>query len=182
MKIKGKDMWIKFPQSVVILLLLTILSGCQSNKSLVGEYFDLDTDLKIDFIVDSDINQDELGIASPLFIRMYELKSDKMMKKADFIDIYEKDKETLGADMIGEMHKLKRFTPGQNRTENFVLEKNTQYVALYAEFFDFKESKFKLIFPVVANNVFRNSIKIRISGNQLLYEIPADDPNYKPEN
>ncbi len=170
-------MWSKSPRKIVLLLLLVTISACQTNKSLVGEYFDLDTDLKIDFIVDSDINQDELGIASPLFIRMYELKSEKMMKKADFIDIYEKDKETLGADMIGEVHKLKRFTPGQNRTEQFVLQKKTQYVALYAEFFDFKESKFKLIFPVVSNNVFRNSIKIRISGNQLLFNSSADDPN-----
>lgn len=177
MKTKGMNMWSKSPRKIVLLLLLVTISACQTNKSLVGEYFDLDTDLKIDFIVDSDINQDELGIASPLFIRMYELKSEKMMKKADFIDIYEKDKETLGADMIGEVHKLKRFTPGQNRTEQFVLQKKTQYVALYAEFFDFKESKFKLIFPVVSNNVFRNSIKIRISGNQLLFNSSADDPN-----
>jgi type VI secretion system protein VasD len=182
MKINGKNMWSKFPQAICVFLLLLSISACQSNKSVVGEYFDLDTDLKIEFIVDSDINQDELGIASPLFIRMYELKSDKMMKKADFIDIYEKDKETLGADLVGEVHKLKRFTPGQNRTENFVLEKNTQYVALYAEFFDFKESSFKLIFPVVANNVFRNSIKIRVSGNQLLFNSPADDPQHKPAN
>jgi type VI secretion system protein VasD len=177
METKGMNMWSKSPHTIVLLLLLITISACQTNKSLVGEYFDLDTDLKIDFIVDSDINQDELGIASPLFIRMYELKSEKMMKKADFIDIYEKDKETLGADMIGEVHKLKRFTPGQNRTEQFVLQKKTQYVALYAEFFDFKESKFKLIFPVVSNNVFRNSIKIRISGNQLLFNSLADDPN-----
>jgi type VI secretion system protein VasD len=182
MKIKGQNMWSKLPQAVVVLLLLTTLSACQSNKSLVGEYFDLDTDLKIEFIVDSDINQDELGIASPLFIRLYELKSEKMMKKADFIDIYEKDKEALGADMVGEAHKLKRFTPGQNRIESFVLDKDTQYVALYAEFFDFKESRFKLIFPVVANNVFRNSIKIRVSGNQLLFNSPADDPQHNSTN
>ena len=175
-------MWSKFTQSSVILFLLFNVAACQSNKSIVGEYFNLDTDLKIDFIIDADINQDEQGIASPLFIRMYELKSEKMMKKADFIDIYEKDKETLGADLVGEVHKLKRFTPGQNRTESFVLDKGTQYVGLYAEFFDFKESKFKLTFPVVANNVFRNSIKIRVSGNQLLFNSPADDPEQKPAN
>lgn len=177
MKIKGMSMTSKFSLPVFVFLMITGLSSCQSNKSYVGEYFDLDTDLKIEFLVDSDINQDELGVASPLFIRMYELKSDKMMKKADFIDIYEKDKETLGADLVGEVHKLKRFTPGQNRVEQFVLEKNTQYVGLYAEFFDFKESRFKLIFPVVSNNVFRNAIKVRVSANQILFDSAADDPN-----
>lgn len=169
-------MWSKFRFSTLVLLLMVAVSSCQTNKSLVGEYFDLDTDLKIDFIVDSDVNQDEMGIASPLFVRMYQLKSDKMMKKADFIDIYEKDKETLGADLVGEVRKLKRFTPGEQRSEQFVLDKKTTYVALYAEFVDYKESKFKLIFPVVANNVFRNQITVRISGNQLLFNSPADDP------
>ncbi len=167
----------RFLRPVFILMMMAFLSSCQSNKSYLGEYFNLDTDLKIEFLIDSDINQDEMGVPSPLFIRMYELKSDKMLKKADFIDIYENDKETLGADLVGEVHKLKRFTPGVNRTEQFVLEKNTQYVGLYAEFFDFKESRFKLIFPVVSNNVFRNSVRIRVSANQIMFDSAADNPS-----
>ena len=167
----------RFLLTVLIMMMTATLSSCQSNKSYVGEYLNLDTDLKIEFLIDADINQDELGVPSPLFIRMYELKSDKMMKKADFIDIYENDKETLGADLVGEVHKLKRFTPGVNRIEQFVLGKNTQYVGLYAEFFDFKESQFKVIFPVVSNNVFRNSVRVRVSANQILFDSAADKPS-----
>lgn len=153
--------------SVLFVFMVLILTGCQSNKSAVGGYLDLDTDLKIEFFVDSDINPDDNGTPSPLFLRLYELKSDKMIKKADFIDLYEQDKKTLGADMIGDVHKLKRFRPGEGRIEHFVLGKNTYYVALYAEFLDFKESGFKLVIPVVANNVFRNSANVLISGNRL---------------
>lgn len=157
-----------------LLLVFSLIGGCQSMNAAVGGYLGLDTDLQIDFIVDADINPDELGKASPLFVRMYELSSSKMIKKADFISLYERDKEILGADMVA-VHKLKRMKPGEGRTEHFVLDKKTNYVALYGEFLEFKRSKFKLVFPVVANNVFRNSVKIRVSGNDLIFDEPVDD-------
>jgi len=163
-----------FFKVVVFSVLLVGLSACQSMNGAVGGYFGLDTDLQIDFEIDADINPDELGKASPLFIRMYELKAKKMMKKADFIEIYERDKEVLGADMLA-VHKLKHFKPGESRTEHFVLSKKTHYVALYGEFLEFKESKFKLIIPVVANNVFRNSVVIRVAGNELIFDEKVDE-------
>ena len=153
----------------LIAIIVGVVTSCQAVNSSVGGYLDLDTDIQIDFMVDADINPDELGKASPLFIRMYELSSNKMMKKADFIEIYERDEEVLGADMIA-VHKLKRLKPGDDRSEHFVLDKKTNYVALYAEFLEFKESKFKLIIPVVANNVFRDSVVIRVSGNELIFD------------
>ncbi len=159
---------------IFIIGLLASLYACQSMNGAVGGYFGLDTDLRIDFKVDADINPDELGKASPLFIRMYELQSSKMMKKADFIELYERDKEMLGADMIVS-HKLKRFKPGESRVEHFVVDKKTHYVALYAEFLNFKESKYKLIIPVVANNIFRNSVTIRVSGNELIFDEPIEE-------
>lgn len=150
-----------------IILTGLLLFGCSSNKSVVGGYLGLDTDIKIEFVVDADSNPDELGVGSPLFVRMYELKSSKMMQRADFIDLYEQDKKILGADMVGDIRKLKRLAPGENRTEQFVLDEKTQFIAIYAEFLDFKGSKFKLVIPVVTNNVFRNSAVIRITGNQM---------------
>ena len=157
-------------------VLVIALTACQSMNGAVGGYLGLDTDLQIDFVVDADINPDELGKASPLFIRMYELQSTKMMKKADFIEIYERDKEVLGADLLAS-HKLKHFKPGEKRTEHFVLSEKTKYVALYSEFLDFRDSKYKLIIPVVSNNVFRNSVVIRVSGNELIFKGELDELN-----
>ncbi|MCK4709775.1 MAG: type VI secretion system lipoprotein TssJ, partial [Gammaproteobacteria bacterium] len=146
--------------SVIVIFTVSMLTACQTINSKVGGYLDLDTDLEINFIVEADINPDEAGNPSPLFIRMYQLKKAKMMDKADFIELYERDKETLGADLVTK-HELKRFKPGESRTEHFVLEKSVNSVALFAEFLNFKDSKFKLVFPVVANNVFRNNVTIR---------------------
>ena len=150
-----------------IAIFVSLITACQTVNSSVGGYLNLDTDIEIELLVDADINPDESGKASPLFIRLYELTSNKMMDRADFIEIYERDKDVLGADMIA-VHKLKRLKPGESRTEHIVLDKKTNYVALYAEFLEFKEAKFKLIIPVVANNVFRDSVVIRVSGNQLI--------------
>lgn len=151
----------------VLSMVLLLLTACQSDKSTVGGYFGLDTDLKISFEVAADINPDELGVASPLFIRFYELKAKKIINKADFIDLYERDKEVLGADLVTS-RKLKRFKPGESRDEHFVLDKGTKYIALYAEFLDFKESGFRLVIPVVTNNVFRNTAVINVTGNTLI--------------
>ncbi|MDH5355274.1 MAG: type VI secretion system lipoprotein TssJ [Gammaproteobacteria bacterium] len=151
----------------LFMALLTVLAGCQSDKSLVGGYLNLDTDLRMEFIVEADINPDEQGVGSPLFLRMYQLKATSMIDKADFIDLYEQDKKALGADLVGEVYRLNRFKPGENRAEQFVLDQSTKFIALYGEFLDFKDSKFKLVIPVVTNNVFKNSAVIRISGNEI---------------
>lgn len=151
-----------------VLASVVLLSACQSNRSTVGGYLNLDTDLRIDFLVDADINPDEGGRPSPLFVRLYELKSDKMIKNAHFLDIFERDEDVLGADLVVH-HKLKRFTPGENRTDNLVLDPETKFVGLYAEFYNYQDARYKLVIPVVANNVFRNSVVIRVSGNDLIF-------------
>jgi type VI secretion system protein VasD len=154
---------------VAIAVISVLLTACQSMNSTVGGYLNLDTDLQIDFNVDADINPDEFGKASPLFIRLYELKAVKMINKAGFIDIFERDKEVLGADMVA-VYKLKRFKPGESRTEHFVLDGQTHYVALFAEFLKYRESKYKLIIPVTAKNVFQNSVVVRVSGDELVID------------
>ena len=165
-----------FPVRILFWFVLGVaLSSCTSLNSAVGSYFGMDTDLQVDFVVDSDINPDESGKASPLFIRMYELQAPKSMRQADFIDIYERDKELLGEDYVA-VHKLKRFKPGESRTEHYVLDKKTNYVAYYAEFLNFKDSKYKVIVPVVANNVFQSTATVRVSKNEIIV-LNSDAPN-----
>lgn len=155
--------------SEITLLLLVSMSliSCTSVNSKVGGMLNLDTDLLVTFNVDSDINPDEKNRPSPLFVRMYQLKSPKMFNKADFINLYERDKEVLGADLVTK-HKLKRFKPGESREELFVLDENTQFIGLYAEFLRYRNATYKLIIPVTAHNVIKNSATITISGNRII--------------
>ena len=146
--------------------LLLLQTACTAVNSGVGGYFGLDTDLKITFVADADINPDEKKKPSPLYIRMYELKSTKMFNKADFISLYERDSEIIGADLIA-VQKLKPLKPGETRDDFLVLDNKTVYVALYAEFLQYKDAVYRVVIPVTATNVVTSAATIRISGNAL---------------
>lgn len=153
--------------AIVAAITLITVSACSSLNGAVGGIFGADTDLTISFKVDSDINPDENRTPSPLFIRMYELKSTKLFEKANFIDLYEQDKETLGADFIA-VQKLKRIKPGEDREKSFVLNEKTRFVALYAEFLNYKNAKYKVIIPVVQHDLIGSTITIKVSGNSIM--------------
>lgn len=155
-------------KAIVLAITFITLSACSSINSSVGGFFNMDTDLEIKFKVDSDVNPDDDRKPSPLFVRMYQLKSTKMFSRANFIDLYEKDKEVLGADMISKQ-VLRRIKPGESRDENFVLNKETNYIGLYAEFLQYKKSAFKLLIPVVPTNVIGTTEEVLIAGNKLIH-------------
>lgn len=155
-------------QKILLVLSLVSVTACSSINSSVGGFFNMDTDLEIKFKVDSDVNPDDDKKPSPLFVRMYQLKSTKMFNRANFIDLYEKDGEVLGADMISKQ-VLRRIKPGESRNENFVLNKEARFIGLYAEFLRYKKSSFKLLIPVVPTNVIGTTEKVLISGNKLIH-------------
>lgn len=145
---------------------LASLNACTSVNQKVGAAFSLDTDLRINFVVAGDINPDEAEQSSPVFVRMYELNSTQAFEQSDFIDIYEKDEEILGDSLVAKQ-ELERLIPGVNRQNDFVLNKDTRYVALFAEFFRYKDAKTKVIFPITTTNVVRNTIEISLNENNI---------------
>ena len=127
----------------IFALLAPLLSCTKVNSGVVG-MFNLDTDLKLILLAGKDINPDEKHSPSPLFIRLYELSSDQAFNRADFLGLYEKDDALLGKDLIAK-RELNRLVPGETQEDGFVLDANTRYVGLFAEFYEYKNSKFKLI-------------------------------------
>jgi type VI secretion system protein VasD len=151
---------------IILVSTVLLLSGCSSSKSRVGGVLNLDTDLKINFVVDGDINPNDKKRPSPIFIRLYELKSPTVFNKTDFIDLYERDKEILAGDYINKQ-TLKPLSPGVGRTDTLVLKNGASYVALYAEFSQYRGSAYKLTFPVTEHNIRKNEITIKISGTEM---------------
>lgn len=152
---------------IILLVSAVSLSACSTMNEWVGTKLGFDTDLTLRLKVDADINPDDKNKPSPLFVRLYELKEKKMFDRADFIGLYERDKEVLGADFVARQ-ELKRLIPGKSREEKFVLNKETKFIAIYAEFLNYKAAKYKIITPIVSNNVVATSISIRLSGNTLM--------------
>ena len=154
---------------IALLSLVGILIVSCASETKVGGTLGLVTDVEITFTVNSDINPDERNQPSPLFVRLYELKSDVLFDQADFIDLFENDEEKLAADFIRKQ-ELTRLIPGEDRIKEFVAAKETRYIALYAEFFQYQDSRYKVIFPVTPNNIFKNKVKITVSGTRITLE------------
>ena len=156
---------IAFMCAGLMVIALTV-AGCSSSKSRVGSALDLDTNLKINFVVDSNINPDENKRASPLFVRLYELKSPTVFQKADFIDLYEHDAAVLGADFVNKQ-VLKPLSPGLNRTDNFVLKNGATTIGLYVEFSQYRGANYKISFPIVEHSLTKNEVTIKVSGTDI---------------
>lgn len=169
-------------RSISFVFAMAALSACTSLNTKVGGVFNLDTDLTLTFNADADINPDDKKRPSPLFLRMYELKSTKQFDRANFIDLFERDSEVLGADLIAKQ-TLKRLTPGEERSDSFVLKPGTRFVGLVAEFLQYKDAKFKIIVSIAPTNVFASTATVHISGNSIinLHEKtnPEPEPNAK---
>ena len=146
---------------LVCLLLAPLVVSCTKTKSTVGKYLDVDTNVKLTFDVTSDINPDDRGRPSPLVVRLYELKSPILFERANFLDVYERDEEVLGADYIAR-HALKSLTPGADRVEELRISDEAQYIALFAEFNQYRDAEYRLVIPVVPH--VKTKAKISVSG------------------
>lgn len=158
-----------FIRNLLLIILTVGLAGCTKVNSGVVGMFNLDTDLKLILIAGKDINPDEKRSPSPLYIRLYELTSEHAFNKADFMALYEKDEALLGKDMLAK-RELNRLVPGETLQEAFVVDPKTRYVALFAEFYEFKNAKYKIIFPVTSKNVVKNTVRIEVTGNNMLLQ------------
>lgn len=156
----------RFVYAGICLVMFAGLAACSTMNTKIGGLLDLDTDLDLTFKAAKNINPDESDSPSPLYIRMYELKSAKRFKEANFIDLYENDKQVLGSDMLAK-RRLKRLIPGEKREKDYVLNSKTHYVGLFAEFQNYKNAIFKVIIPVDPTNVIASSSVVRISGDTL---------------
>ena len=143
------------------------LASCTSVNSKMGSLLDLDTDLKLSFVVDKSVNPDDSKVSSPLIVRMYELKSTKAFENANFIDLYERDADVLGKTMITQQ-SLKPIQPNEDRTAKFVLSKGTKFIGLYAEFLQYENAKYKVIIPVAETNVVSSTAKVQLFENKMI--------------
>ncbi len=142
------------------------VASCSSSKEKPALPIVVDTEIFLEIKAKDNINPDDSNIPSPLFVRLYELKSEKTFMKENFLDLYEKDKKILGEDMLAK-HELKHLIPGENSMNNYTLEKDSQYVGLYAEFVQYQNSGYKLIVPVVKSVDGKMSVVISVSGNNI---------------
>jgi type VI secretion system protein VasD len=96
-----------------------------------------------ELIVSGDVNPDASGRASPVVVRVYQLRNDGEFNGTDFFGLYEKEKETLGASLVSREEYV--LAPGENRKLDLPLNAETRFIGVVAAFRDIRSSRWRAI-------------------------------------
>lgn len=109
------------------------------------------TVLKATVNAQADVNPDARGRPSPVTVRVYGLKSRAVFDSADFFALYDKDRETLSADLVEkEEFQLK---PGESRVIDKTLSPEVAHVAVFAAFRDLERAQWRMAVALPAGKV-----------------------------
>lgn len=114
--------------------------------------------VKAQFDAQASVNPDSRGRPSPVVVRLYELKSLAAFNGADFFSIYERDKETLGAELLAREEYLLR--PGEKRQLERKLQPEATYVGVIAAFRDLEHAQWRGTMAVAPGQVVQVLIKL----------------------
>lgn len=140
------------------LVSVVVLSGCTVANYVVDPYTNLS------FETSDDINPDASGRASPLVVRVYELRSADTFRSAGFFDLYDEPDSVLEQDLLSTNEVLLR--PELVETlPTMTLNKNTRYIGIVAAFQNIDEAEWKMVLD--ANPRGYKDIKIVVDGLKL---------------
>lgn len=94
-------------------------------------------------------NPDVRGRASPIVVRIYELRALGAFNGADFFSLFEKEAETLGAELVGREEYT--LAPAETRPYQRQLQPDTKFIGVAAAFRDLENSRWRLSAPVPAS-------------------------------
>lgn len=87
----------------------------------------------------SDINPDDDGRPSPVWLRIYELRGDTAFQSADFLALFDNDKQALAGELISQGRYS--VNPGQGMDIVMKADPDTRVVAVLAEFRDYRNAR-----------------------------------------
>ena len=110
-------------------------------------------------VATSDVNPDARGRASPVVVRMFELKTLGAFKNADFFSLFDHDKETLGNELLAKEEFMLR--PGEKQHFDRQLQADTRFVAVVAAFRSLEKSTWRASMPVRLNQTTPATISLQ---------------------
>jgi type VI secretion system protein VasD len=108
--------------------------------------------------VAANVNPDANGRPSPVVFKVYELKSLAAFNAADFFALFDKDKETLGAELLN--REEYRLMPGEKRQFERKLQPDTRYIGAMAAFRDLGRAQWRATMTVVPEKTTVVTIKL----------------------
>lgn len=117
------------------------------------------TIFQVSLAVAANVNPDMRGRASPIVARLFELKSLAAFQSADYLSLSDRDKESLGNDLVAKEELV--LQPGENRKFTRELHPDTRFVAVVAGYRDIERSRWRASVPVPLNEITPVTISVQ---------------------
>ena len=117
------------------------------------------TVFQVKMTVAPNVNPDLRGRPSPVVSRLYELKSLALFQTADFLSLFDRDKDFLGNDLVAKEELV--LQPGEARQFTRELHNETRFVALIAAYRDIERSRWRVSMPVPLHETTMVTIKVQ---------------------
>lgn len=121
----------------LFLVSVVLLNGCAVANYVVDPY------TNIRFEASETINPDASGRASPLVIRVYELKAVDTFRSAGFFDLYDEPEAVLEDDLLAMEEVVLR--PELVELLPMVLDRKSRYIGIVGAFQNIDEAGWKMI-------------------------------------
>ena len=130
------------------------------------------TRLDLQISTDAELNPDARGRSSPLLLRLYELAGPAQFEAADFMALFEREREVLGADLLGREEWI--LPPASLRSLQRQAAAGARHLGVLAAYRDLERARWRLLVPLQPSQP--NRLRIRASARTLgLADLTAAD-------
>jgi type VI secretion system protein VasD len=119
--------------------------------------------IRADIVAGADVNPDVRGRPSPVVVKVFELKSLAAFETADFFSLFEKDKETLGGELLARDELS--LVPGAKQALTHELKPDTRYLGVVAGYRDLERATWRAAVPVPPNKT--TSVIVRLESRKV---------------
>ena len=122
--------------------------------------------LTVDLSAGSNVNRGPGGQALPIVVRLYELKAQGAFSGADFYSLYDRESETLGAELIAREELT--LAPGQSSQVRKPLSPEARYLGVLGAFRDIDRAAWRGLVPLISGK--DNTLDVRVDATAIRVE------------
>jgi type VI secretion system protein VasD len=106
----------------------------------------------------TDLNPDSRGRASPIVVRVFELKTLAAFNGADFFSLWDRERETLASELVARDEFQLR--PGEPKKFERTLQPDTRYIGVIAAYRDLERAQWRGSVAILPHRVLPIVIKL----------------------
>jgi type VI secretion system protein VasD len=151
-------------QILSTLSLVGAVSGCGVGSQVVGLFTSEPEATTVDMRVDAapGLNPDIKGRPSPIWMRVYQLRSAGVFRSAQFKPLFEKDSRVLGAEMLARKEFVLTPDESMSLNEPMDMHEDAHFIGVIAAFRDINRAK------------WRDLVEVKPKGQELTLNVKLD--------